>query len=141
MATDRLVLDSSFALEAILPTSEKWRREAVDLIEAIATRDIDARVPWLFFAELANVVTRRVRSRNLDSESAMGFLERIDSLALHVDLTLEQSLVLHSAAMKWHCGAYDAIYLDLAMRMAIPVATRDRGMVTAARAAGVAIFE
>lgn len=140
MATERLVVDSNYVLEAVLPTTEKWRREAVDLVERIASRDIDARVPWIFFAELTSVVTRRVRGRQLDPDDALAFLDRIDSLGMHVDLTLEQSGSLHGAAMLWNAGAYDAIYLDVAKRMAIPVATRDKGMIAAARMAGVDVF-
>ena len=140
MASERLVLDASYVLEAILPTSSEWQLEAFNLMDRIADRDVDARVPWLFFAEVAGTVTRKTRGHRIDPHDALEFLERIDSLPMHVDLTLEQSRSLHSAAMQWHCGAYDAIYLDVAKRMAIPVATRDRGMITAARAAGVAIF-
>lgn len=105
MAGERLVLDSGFVLEAVLASSEKWRREAVEMIEAIAVRDVDARVLWLFFAELAQVVTRNVRGRRLDRDEGQAFLAQIDALALHVDLTL------------------------------------DRGMASAARAAGIAIFD
>ena len=50
------------------------------------------------------------------------------------------SSALHRAAMAWHAGAYDAICLDLARRLDVPIATRDRGMAAAARSAGVSVF-
>ena len=140
MAAEPLVLDASFVLEAILPTSEKWRFEAIDMIAAIAAHDIEAHVPWIFFAELANIVTRSVRGRRVDSRIAADFLLEVDALSLRVDPPDAGSLALHRAALRWHAGAYDAIYLDLAVRLAAPLATRDRGMATAARAAGVSMF-
>lgn len=140
MASERLVLDASYVIEAILPTSKGWQIEAFDMMDRIAERDVDARVPWIFFAEVAALVTRKVRARRLAADDGREFLERVDALAMHVDLTLEQSAALHGAAMHWNCGAYDAVYVDVASRMAVPLATRDRGMAAAARMAGVQVF-
>ena len=141
MAVERLVLDASYALEVVLPSFKAWHSDALDLLEAIAEREVDARVPWVFFAELAYVVTKRVRGGSIDAEEGDDFLRRIDSLAMHVDVTLEQGRSLHRAAIDFHCGAYDAIYLAVARQMAIPIATRDRGMASAARRAGIEVFE
>ena len=140
MAAERLVLDASFALEALLPSSEKWRRDAVNMIAAIAAHDIEACVPWIFFAELAHVVTRSVRGRKVDGRVAADFLREVDVLSLRVDPAEAGSLVLHQAALRWHAGAYDTIYLDLAARLAVPIATRDRGIITAAHAFGVPVY-
>ena len=141
MAASQLVLDASYTLEAILPSSEKWRSEAVEVIEAIAAGEVEARVPWIFFAELAYVATSRMRGRQLDAAAALGFLRRIDSLGLRVEAGDQRSVALHMSAIAWHAGAYDAIYLELARRSAAPIATRDRGMTSAARVRGVALFK
>ena len=140
MASDRLVLDASYALEAILPTSSQWQLEALALIDRIAGGDVDAQVPWIFFAEVAATVTRKTRGRQLDVQRARVFLETIDTLSLQVDAARHRSLAMHDAALRWHAGAADAVYLDLAVRLAVPVATRDRGMLTAARSAGLAVY-
>ena len=142
MASERLILDSGFALEAILPTKEAWRVEAVELIQRIADRDVDARVPWIFFAECAAVCTRKIRDSKvrLDKRIAAEFLEQIDGLGMHVDLTLDGAGFMHANAISWQCGAYDSIYIDAARRMAIPVATRDKGMVAACRLAKVEVL-
>ena len=140
MASERLVIDASYVLEAILPTSRQWQSEAFDLMDRIATRDIDARVPWIFFAEVASVVTRAARGKRIDLQDAVEFMQRVDSLGMHVDLTIEQSYGLHSAAEHWGSGVYDAIYIDCAKRMAVPVATRDKGMIAAVGRASVPIF-
>jgi len=139
MASDRLVLDASYVLEAIVPTSAQWQDEALDMLDRIGSGDVDARVPWVFFAEVASFVTRRVRGRRLDIEYARDFLARIDGLGMHVDLTLDGAGQLFANAMSWNAGASDGLYIDAARRMAVPIATRDRGMITAARAAGVGV--
>lgn len=140
MATERLVLDASFALEAILPTSAAWQSEAFDLFDRIASQDVEARVPLLFFAEVAAVVTRKVRGRRLDDAEAAEFLLQLDALGLHIDLSLDGALQLYTQARQWQAGAYDAIYLATAKGMDIPIATRDGGMIAAARAAGVTVY-
>ena len=140
MASERLVLDASFALEAILPTTTVWQSEAFDLFDRIASQDLEARVPLLFFAEVAAVVTRKVRARRLDADDAAEFLRQLDTLGLHVDMTLDGALQLYTQAQQWQAGAYDAIYVAAARDMAIPIATRDRGMIAAAASAGVAVY-
>jgi len=140
MAGERLVIDANYALESLLPTSESWRIESVELIESIAAGETDVCVPWLFFAEVANVVTKKVRRRIIDTDSAELFLARLDGLGLEVDMMLQPTLPLYEEAKRWQLSAYDAIYLDLARRMALPLATRDRGLASAARHCGVELF-
>lgn len=140
MASERVVLDASAAIEAILPGSEASRVAAVELLERIGSGDIEARVPWVFFAEVAHVITKKRRARVLTKEEAEDFLLQIDGLGLQVDLTLEGTGQLHATAMRWNASVYDALYIGAAERMAIPVATRDRGLMTACRAAGVQVF-
>lgn len=140
MANNRVVLDASFALEAVLPTSAQWQHESWNLFEHIATGDTDAAVPWIFFAEVAATCARKVRARTMDPIDAADFIEQLDSLPLMVDLSLDKALALYAPAMQWQCGAYDAIYLSLAQRLDVPLATRDRGLRTASKAARVSLY-
>lgn len=140
MASERLVLDASFAIESVVPTTAAWQRDAWELFERIAARDAEAAVPWLFYPEVSAACARRVRGGKLDADDAADFIEQIDRLPLMLDLSLDKSAATYVPAMQWQCGVYDAVYLSLARRMALPIATRDRGMVAAARVAGVALF-
>lgn len=134
------MLDASFALEAVLPTPAQWQHESWDLFDRIASGDTDAAVPWIFFAEIAAVCTRKVRARVMDAADAADYIEQLDSLPLMLDLALDKAAGLHARAMQWQCGAYDAIYLALSQRLDLPLATRDRGLRTAAKAAGIGLY-
>lgn len=138
-----LVLDASYALEAVLPSSLQKQLEAFRLLEAIGRRDVVAHVPWVFFVELAYVATKAARAQvpRLTTADAARFLGQMDALGLEVDAADQGSLTLHQAALRWHAGAYDAIYLDLAERLAAPLATHDRGVMAAARTFGVTVFQ
>ena len=140
VANSRVVRDASFALEAVLPTSAQWQHESWDLFDRIASGDTDVAVPWIFFAEIAAACTRKVRARVMEPTDAADFIEQLDSLPLMLDLTLDRAAGLHARAMQWQCGAYDAIYLALAQRLDLPLATRDRGLRTAAQAARVSLY-
>lgn len=42
-------------------------------------------------------------------------------------------------ALRYDLTSYDAVYLDLALRKSLPIATQDRDLADAARAAGVGV--
>jgi predicted nucleic acid-binding protein len=140
VASDRLVLDSSFALELVLPTHATWQADALKLFERASSGDLELIIPMIFFAEVAAVLTRKVRSRAIAHDEAEAFLTDIQEVPIALDVSIVSAGGLYVYARQWQCGAYDAIYLELAQRMALPIATRDRGMLTAARAAGVEAF-
>lgn len=136
-----LVLDASYLLEALLPTTPAWQQDAFTLIDRLACRDAQACVPSLFFAEVASVLSRKTRSGQLEGGDVLDFLDQMESLPLQVEHELPGAAGLFRRAARWNCGVFDAIYLNTAVRLALPVATRDRGMSAAARVAGVALFE
>jgi predicted nucleic acid-binding protein len=70
------------------------------------------------------------------------FLQLLDALAVEVDDETESrawSDVVHLARAHT-LSAYDAAYLELAMRRGLPLAILDRGLRTAAAAVGVTVY-
>jgi predicted nucleic acid-binding protein len=47
---------------------------------------------------------------------------------------------LFALALRYGLGAYDAVYLDLALRRQLPLATQDAALREAALAAGVGVW-
>lgn len=137
---DRVVVDSGFILEAILPTSKHSQEQAQHLIEKLQNGDIEAVVPWLFYAEIAAVCAKRVRARRLDKELAEEFLDGFMSLPIDIDLRLEGPLQLFQDAMQVGSQVYDTMYITLAKSMGLPVATVDKGMQQAAKAERVTLW-
>jgi predicted nucleic acid-binding protein len=62
-------------------------------------------------------------------------------LAFDVALDAEQPApgLLLSLAARFNLSAYDALYLELAMRQGVPIATQDGQLTRAALAAGIGI--
>lgn len=140
MASERVVIDASYLLEAVLPTSAQWQDEAFHLMSLVKVGDIEGRAPWLIYAEVAAVVSKRTRGRTISLETGLAFLADVDTLGIEIELSLEGSGALFAAAHRWQCGTFDALYVDLASRLNVPIATRDKGMMAAAKLAGVPIY-
>ena len=141
MAVDRVVIDSGFLLESILPTRREQKHAADQLIEAMADRRTTGVVPYLFFHELAAVCARKQRARQVAADDVAMFLEAIDACGFTLDLTILSPSDLYRQALKLGCQVSDAVFVALAKANGIPLATVDGGMKTAARAAGVELWK
>jgi predicted nucleic acid-binding protein len=128
MVAERIVVDSSYLIEAVHPTHEEWRLDALYLINAIAIGDIKALCPNLLQLEIAAVCRRKVRNT-----AAQRMFELLESLALEVDVNLSTARGLYNFARDIKCQVYDGVYLDLAKLYKLPIATRDNGQITACR--------
>ncbi|HEX8202977.1 MAG TPA: type II toxin-antitoxin system VapC family toxin [Isosphaeraceae bacterium] len=135
---ERLVLDCSVAL------CWYFRDEADPYADGVATKltSTEAVVPSLWPLEVANAVLmgeRRKRSTQADAQRWITVLE-----------TLPITLDGETAARAWNdtlrlaraqnLSAYDAAYLELALREGLPLATLDAGLKAAAQAVGVPLF-
>lgn len=138
---ERVVIDSSYLLEAVVPTSGEWQSEAIALMDGLAALEIAGVVPWICFLELASVCSKRVRGGKLDRYDAQGFLSSVTELGLHVDMQLQWPLELYEDSMAIQTQTYDTMYLMLAKRMGgLPIATRDKGMQAGARALRLPLY-
>lgn len=102
----------------------------------------NALVPVTWGLEVANVITR-AEAKTLVTEARSGaFLEMLDDMDITVDTAtfaraLSDTLQL---ARRYKLSAYDASYLELALRMGMPLATLDEDLQKAAKKAGVKTF-
>lgn len=99
-------------------------------------------VPAIWPLEIANALLNAERRRRLSEVEARWVVEQLARLPIDVDegplgRLLEQAWVL---GRHHRLSAYDAAYLDLAMRRALPLASHDQALRRAARAAGVELF-
>lgn len=127
------IVDCSVAARWLLPDEATPYTDAVfDLLN-----DQDAIVPTLFLSEFANVFLKLARQRKLPRELALGAVQRFAALGLEVDRNTPDPERLFTLADHYGLSAYDATYLELALRRGLPLACWDGGLKTAAEKAGL----
>ncbi len=130
-----LVLDSSATLAWIY--SDETTEAIRQLFDSVA--DTGALVPALWRLEVANSLTVAVRRGRIDAEFRQAAL---DDLAL-LDITTDAHTDAHAwaetllLADRFGLTVYDAAYLELARRRALPLATLDQDLSAAASALGI----
>ncbi len=136
----RFVLDASVALTWLLRDAGDGGA-AFALVESLARPDTEIRVPATWHLEVANVVVRaEIRSQVTAAESS-AFLDLVLRAPIETDpATAELALSATLALARRHrLSSYDASYLELACREALPLATLDADLARAARVEGVAL--
>jgi predicted nucleic acid-binding protein len=107
-----------------------------------AMQVVKAFVPMTWGLEVANVIAK-AEARALVTEARSGaFLEMLEGVEIEVDAaTIAHALAdTLQLARRYKLSAYDASYLELALRLGIPLATLDEDMQKAAKKAGVKRF-
>ncbi|OIQ87538.1 tRNA(fMet)-specific endonuclease VapC [mine drainage metagenome] len=108
-----------------------------------AMKQDSAFVPVTWGLEVANVIAR-AEAKGLVTEARSGtFLEMLDSVDIDVDSsTFTQALSdTLQLARRYKLSSYDASYLELALRLGMPLATLDEDLQKAAKKAGVKRFD
>ncbi|MBI5816422.1 MAG: type II toxin-antitoxin system VapC family toxin [Nitrospinae bacterium] len=102
----------------------------------------EALVPAIWPLELGNVLLVGERKKRLDAASVARFLALLGGLPITVEQeTPERTLnEIFSLARETGLSTYDASYLDLAMRLGLPLATQDAALMKAAKKSGVPLF-
>jgi predicted nucleic acid-binding protein len=131
----RLVLDASVTLCWLF---EDQATAFTDLVLDRLGGGDGAVVPAIWPFEIANAVAVAERRKLVNPAQAVAFLQTLGQLSIAVDRKIEQIFnAVLEAARRYRLSAYDAGYLELAMREALPLATLDAALRNAARAAGV----
>ena len=137
MSGERLVLDASLALAWALP--DEGSTYSDEVLGQVAASG--ALVPGLWPHEMANGLLMAQKRGRLTTAQRMAFVEELLRLPIEVETRGAREILDGQAALAERFGltAYDAAYLDLALRRGVPLATQDKAMKAAARKAGVAV--
>ena len=130
-----LVLDASTTIawarnESCRLAAQTWERMKHD----------HALVPTLWWFELRNALVVNERRGRITEQQTARFLRNVERLAITIDSTPDESGVL-TLARRHRLTVYDAVYLELALRNALPLATLDAKLATAARSEGVHLLD
>ncbi len=120
-----------------------WAFEAEDHPTAALVldrlRSDPARVPSLWGFEVRNSLIIHERRGRLAEADTAAFLRGLSRLGVTVDRLPEEAGVM-TLARKHRLTVYDASYLELAQREALPLATRDADLIRAARAENLSLI-
>ena len=133
-----LVIDASAVLAWCF--EDEGGPEADLLIEQVAAEG--AAVPGLWPLEIANGLVMGERRGRIKPAESAAFVAMIEELPIVTDHATG-ARALHetmSLAREHKLTAYDAAYLELAMRLGVPLATGDRKLRTAAQRVGVGLL-
>ena len=96
-------------------------------------------VPLLWRQEFVNTMVVLERRRRLKAADAAQAFAELADMNLATDRELVELEVLAGLARRFKLSAYDATYLELAMRLRLPFACRDGPLKAALPKAGVAL--
>ena len=135
---NRFVLDASVAAAWFFEDEAEAYTAAV--LESLT--DWEAVVPSLWPLEVANVLLVAERRKRCSEAEAVRFVELLESLPITTDDDTARRALnrTYQLAREYGLTSYDAAYLELAMRLGVPLATMDRQLADAATNAGVTIF-
>jgi predicted nucleic acid-binding protein len=99
--------------------------------------DEPVRVPCLWPFEFANILAVLERRKKLSRSQVDGIVERLAPLPLAVDSAAPAATRLLELARAHGLSAHDAGYLELALRLGIPLASKDGPLRAAAERARI----
>jgi predicted nucleic acid-binding protein len=135
---NRFVLDNSVVMAWYF--EDEANDYTAEILQSLA--EGDALVPAIWPLEVANVLLVGERGGRSTEARTSRFIALLDALPIRVDAATSQHALsgVLTLAREQRLSAYDAAYLDLAMREGVSLATQDKALRRAAEACGVGLF-
>ncbi len=134
----RFVLDNSVVMAWCF--SDETRPNTAAILDCLGAWE--ALVPAIWPLELGNVLAVAERKRRISGAEMARFLELVGQLPILVEAEPAERMLgaVLDLARRTGLSTYDASYLDLAMRLGLPLATQDVALIKAAKQAKVTLF-
>jgi predicted nucleic acid-binding protein len=131
-----IVVDASITLSWCFP--DEQTRLSIEVLDRLKAGD-DAFVPAFWLVEVLNTLLVGEKRGRITPDQTRSFLEELQRVSPVLDCaSLEQVFRSVQAISREHgLSPYDALYVELALRMHCPLATLDRSQQGAAHALGV----
>ncbi len=133
-----VVIDASTALAWCFPDESSEYADGV----LVALEGKTILVPAVWSLEIANAILTGERKKRLRQPEILRFITLLENLPVLEDLQPMGDHVgnVLPLAREYSLSAYDAAYLELAIRHSVPLATLDGKLEKAAKQAGVTLF-
>lgn len=139
MMFPRFVLDNSVVMAWC------FEDEGNPYVDAVlnSMETVEAMVPAIWPLELGNALLVAERKKRLSEASVVRFLSLVGTLPILVEQEAPERMLkeILSLARDRGLSTYDASYLDLAMRLGLPIATRDDSLKKVAQKVRVPFFQ
>lgn len=128
----RVVVDASALAGLVLPDEAGGGlADALERAEPVA--------PALLWAEIRNLLLMAERRGRIGTETLDLALATLDAIGVALDAAPSSEHTIR-LARRHGLTVYDALYLELALRIGAPLATADRALSRGAEAEGVAVI-
>ena len=137
-------MSAAFVVDCSVAMTWLFRDEATpktaELLDRLATET--ALAPAWWFIEIANVISLAERKGRISPAQSSAFITDLGMLDIESDEQGSGRAFEHLLPLcrKHRLTSYDALYLDLAARRDLPLATLDDDLRNAARKAGVPVL-
>jgi predicted nucleic acid-binding protein len=137
-------MSASFVVDCSIAMAWLFHDEATPKTSALLNRlaTDTALVPAWWFVEITNVLAMAERKGRITARQSDAFIADLSKLGIERDNQAPDRAFTHLLALcRTHrLTSYDAIYLDLAIRRSLPLATLDEDLRKAAGKLGVALL-
>jgi predicted nucleic acid-binding protein len=134
----------NFVLDASMTLAWCFSDEATLASQSILEKAQDGVIyaPSIWPLEVGNILIGAEKKKRIKYADMMLFLHLLQKLQIEIDEETPyrsfSDILLLAHAEK--LTTYDAAYLELAMRKGIPLATKDKALITAAKKLGIALL-
>ena len=135
----------AFVLDASVTLAWGFEDEANSYTDGVleALARAQALTPLIWPMEVGNALLSAERRGRLTQAETVQFLTLVQQLPIVVEAEAPERFLGEVLALAREQGlsTYDASYLDLAMRLGLPLATQDEGLRQAAARSGVKVYQ
>jgi len=137
----KLVLDASMALAWIFSRVKREEAHCADRV-LLGMKNAEVWVPSLWHTEIINALLQGERRRIVSEAQIIDYRNKLYHLPILTDdeLPVNRSDEVMALAREHQLTAYDATYLELALRRGASLATFDNQLIKAIHASGGALF-
>ncbi len=131
----------SFVLDNSVVSGWLLENQASAYCDAVAHRLRTSRAiaPTLLPLEYTNVLRTACKRQRIIAAEAQEMLAMLTELPIDIDTAPPNPAQIFDLALRYDLTSYDAVYLDLALRRSLPIATQDQALANAAVVAGVGV--
>lgn len=135
----KFVLDCSITMAWCF---EDESNNYTELVLDSLLKGYEAKVPPLWRLEVSNVLLLAMRKKRINSLIANNFKNSLSNLPIKIDESASDRVfdTVFELGKELNLTAYDAAYLELALREKLPIATQDTALIKAAKQQKITIF-